>query len=469
MITLDRHSPISLAQQIETGFAQLIAARTLLAGAKLPSIRQLAAQLAVSSNTVVLAYDRLVAAGLILTHGKTGFFVRAQSDVARQLPDALALEAGEEQEPVWFAQQASDQREGVLLASSGALPASWLQDAIPPAMLQRAMTRANAGMAARAPSQGLAELREQIALLLRDIGLQIDAASLMTTLGGSHAIDLICRSFLAPGDTVLVEDPGYFLMFGRLQQTGVQIVPVPRRHDGLDLAAFERACQEHRPKLLFVQTALHSPTGWSSSAVNLHQLLTLARQYQVLIAEDDVHGHFMPGHATRLAALSGLHGVIYYSSFCKALSPALRMGFIAAHADLLKVLLRNKIYAILTMPALNEYVLLEVLKTGNWRKHLDRLQRKLMLARNASVRQLSEAGVIFDQLGEAGLFLWGRMPDAVDVDALVAEAYQHKILLMRGAVFSPNLELDQHIRFNVAFCQHPRLATYLQKNLVKPD
>lgn len=465
MFSLDRHSPISLAQQIEAGFAQLIAARTLLAGAKLPSIRQLASQLQVSSNTVVLAYDRLVAAGLILTYGKTGFFVRAQTDVVRQLPDDLALEAGEEQEPVWFAQQASDQKEGVLLASSGALPPSWLQDAIPPAMLQRAMSRANAGMAARAPSQGLAELREQIALLLRDIGLQVDPANLMTTLGGSHAIDLICRSFLSPGDTVLVEDPGYFLMFGRLQQINVQIVPVPRRADGLDLAAFELACQLHQPRLLFVQTALHSPTGWSSSAVNLHQLLSIAKRYQVLIAEDDVHGHFMPGHTTRLAALSGLQDVIYYSSFCKALSPALRMGFIAAHADLLKILLRNKIYAILTMPALNEYVLLEVLKAGNWRKHLDRLQRKLMLARNASVRQLSESGVIFEQLGAAGLFLWGQIPESIDVDALVADAYQHKILLMRGAVFSPNLAADQHIRFNVAFCQHQRLASYLQKAL----
>ena len=199
-------------------------------------------------------------------------------------------------------------------------------------------------------------------------------------------------------------------MFSKLLQYGVRLIPITRRPDGLDLQELEEACKLHRPRLLFVQTALHSPTGWSSSAANLHKVLTLAKQYGLLIAEDDVHGHFLPGHATRLAALSGLDGVIYYSSFCKAMSPALRMGYIAAEPALLKILLRAKIYSILTTPALNEFVLLEVLKAGNWRKHLDRLQRKMTIARNQSLRQLSDAGIRFEHVGDAGMFLWAPCP-----------------------------------------------------------
>ncbi|MCH6106659.1 aminotransferase class I/II-fold pyridoxal phosphate-dependent enzyme, partial [Salmonella enterica] len=80
------------------------------------------------------------------------------------------------------------------------------------------------------------------------------------TYGGTHAIDLICTSFLQAGDTVLVEDPGYFLMFDRLRQAGVHIISIPRRPDGLDLEQLEATCQVHRPRLLFFQTALHSPT-----------------------------------------------------------------------------------------------------------------------------------------------------------------------------------------------------------------
>lgn len=465
MLTIDRSSPIALSKQIENQLRHMVESGTLPGGAKLLSIRQLATQLAVSTNTVVVAYDRLVAAGVIGTHGTAGFFVCARSDAGKAIPDEAALEAGEEQEPVWLAQQMNDQRAGVLLASSGALPPAWLADAVPAASVQRALSRSPAGMASRCPPQGLPELREHIALLLRGIGAAYDASHILTTFGSTHAIDLICRSFLQAGDTVLVEDPGYFLMFGRLRQDGVRLVPIRRRPDGLDLDALEAACREHRPRLLFVQTALHNPTGWSSSAANLHKVLMLAQQYGFLIAEDDVHGHLQQAHSTRLASLSGLDGVIYYSSFCKALSPALRLGYLAAPPALLKVLMRTKIHSIMTTPALNEYVLLEVLRAGNLRKHLDRLQRKVMAARNVSTRQLSAAGVRFEQPGDAGLFLWGTMPEGLDVDLLVQDAYRNKILLMRGAAFSANDTPDQHIRFNVAFSQHPRLSSYLQDRL----
>lgn len=465
LLNIDRASPIALSTQIETRLRHLVESRALPGGARLMSIRQLATQLAVSTNTVVVAYDRLVAAGIIDSHGTAGFFVCSRNDAGRAAPDEAALEAGEEQEPVWLAQQANDQRAGVLLASSGALPPAWLQDAVPATVLQRALARSPAGMASRCPPQGLPALREQIALQLRGIGATVDANNILTTFGSTHAIDLICRSFLQAGDTVLVEDPGYFLMFGRLRQDGIRLAPIPRHPDGLDLDALEAACREHRPRLLFMQTTLHNPTGWGSSAANLHKVLVLARQYGFLIAEDDVHGHFQQGPSTRLAALSGLDGVIYYSSFCKALSPALRIGYLAAAPALLKVLMRTKIHAVMTTPALNEYVMLEVLSAGNLRKHLDRLQRKIMAARHASTRQLSAAGVLFEQPGDAGLFLWGTMPDGVDVDLLVQDAYRNKILLMRGAAFSASDTPNRHIRFNVAFSQHPRLGNYLQERL----
>jgi len=465
MFPIDRSSPIALSKQIEAQLRHMVESRALPGGAKLPSIRQLATQLEVSTNTVVAAYDRLVAAGVIDSHGTAGFFVCSPKDAGSVVPDEVALEAGEEQEPVWLAQQANDQRAGILLASSGALPPAWLQDAVPASAVQRGLARSAAGMASRCPPQGLPELREHIALLLRGIGMTFDAGHILTTFGATHAIDLICRSFLQPGDTVLVEDPGYFLMFGRLRQDGIRLVPIKRRPDGLDLDELEAACREHRPRLLFVQTALHNPTGWSNSAANLHKVLMLAKQHGFLIAEDDVHGHFQHGHSTRLAALAGLDGVIYYSSFCKALSPALRMGYLAAAPALLKVLMRTKIHTIMTMPALNEYVLLEVLRAGNLRKHLDRMQRKIMAARNTSTRQLSEAGVRFEQPGDAGIFLWGTMPEGLDVDLLVQDAYRNNILLMRGAAFSANDTPNQHIRFNVAFSQHPRLSSYLQERL----
>jgi DNA-binding transcriptional MocR family regulator len=344
-------------------------------------------------------------------------------------------------------------------------PPAWIEDAVPAAAIARALARSSAGMASRCPPQGLPELRERLALMLRGMGIPVDAGRVLTTYGGTHAIDMIARCFLAPGDSVIVEDPGYFLMFGRLRQDGVRVVPVARRHDGVDLAQFEAACREHRPRLAFLQTALHNPTGWSSSAGNLHKVLVIAQAHGVLIAEDDVQGHFQDAPATRLAALSGLEGVIYYSSFCKALSPALRIGYLAADPALLKVLLRHKIHTVLTTPALNELVMLEVLAAGRWRKHLERLQRRLARARHASIARLAGAGIRFEHPGESGLFLWGEVPEGVAVDELVQDAHRNKILLARGSAFTTGNPADPHLRFNVAACQEPRVADYLGERL----
>ena len=462
MFPLDRSSGVPLADQVEARLRELIEAGRWPAGARLPSIRQLAGQLGVSPNTVVTAYDRLVAAALIDSRATAGFFV---CETGRALPDDTLLEAGDEQEPVWLAQQANDQRAGVLLASSGALPGSWLEDAVPASLVQRALARSSAGMGTRCPPQGLPELRERIATVMRGQGIAVDAGRVLTTCGGTHAIDLICRTFVQPGDTVLVENPGYFLLFGRLRDTGARVVPIARRHDGIDLEQLEAACREHRPRLLFIQSVLHNPTGWGSTPANLHRVLMLAQAQGLLIAEDDVHGHFHPGAPMRLAQLSGLDRVIYYSSFCKALTPALRMGYIAAEPVLLKALLRQKIYSVLTTPALNELVMLELLAAGRWRKHLERLQRKLAAARTVSTRQLRQAGVLLEHPAEGGLFLWGSLPGGTDVDGLVKDAWHNHILLARGATFSADGAADAHLRFNVVFSQQPRLVTYLGERL----
>ena len=463
MFSLDRDSSTPLADQIEQRLHGLIAARQLPPGARLNSIRQLAGRLGVSPNTVVVAYDRLVAAGLVDSRGTAGFFVT--EGPADALPDAARVEAGEEQEAVWLAQQANDQKAGVLLASSGALPAAWLEDAIPATAVQRGLARAQAGMASRCPPQGLPELRERIAMLLRGQGVAVDAGRVLTTYGGTHAIDLICRAFLRPGDAVAVETPGYFLLFDRLRQAGVTLVPVPRRPDGIDLEALDAACTRHRPRLLFLQSVLHNPTGWGSTPANLHRVLRLAERHDMLIAEDDVQGHFHPGAPTRLAQLSGLERVIYYSSVCKAMSPALRLGYMAAEPALLKALMREKIVSVLTTSALSEFVLLEVLAAGRWRKHLDRLQQRLAAARATAARQLLEAGVLLEQPGEGGLFLWGALPTGADVDVVVREAFRGGILLVRGATFAADGAASPHIRFNAAFSQQPRVAQFLGEQI----
>lgn len=463
MFSLERPSATPLAVQIEQQLRQLIARGQLAAGARLPSIRRLALQLGVSPNTVVVAYDRLVAEAVLEARGRSGYVVSTWAHGGAE--SAALLATGDELDPVWMAQHSNDPPPGMLMASSSALPASWLQDAVPGAVVQRAFAALPGGMATRCPPQGLPQLRERLSVLMRGQGIAVDAGWILTTHGASQAIDVICRAFVQPGDAVVVENPGYHLLPVRLAQGGAQVLSVTRGPEGVDLEQLESLFAAHRPRVFFMQNTLHNPTGWTASAANLHRVLTLADRHDVLIAEDDVYGHLLPGQATRLAQLSGLSRVIYYSSFCKVLSPTLRMGYIAAAPELLKPLLKHKISASLTGSALSEGILLELLAAGRVRKHFERLQGQLAVARSACLRQLGAAGLRFDSPGEAGLFLWGRLPEGVDADLLVKDAWRHGILLAGGAMFSPGGPVSPCLRLNVVTGQHVRLAAYLEQRL----
>jgi DNA-binding transcriptional MocR family regulator len=461
VFTLDRDSPLPLAQQIESQLMALLRQGRLAAGARLPSIRRLAAQLGVSPNTVVVAYDRLVAEGWLEPRGTAGYFVALPA--SRPADEATLIEAGVEQDAVWMAQQAHDMPAGLLQASSGALPASWLQEAVSRSVLQRAFDSLSGGMATRCPPQGTLTLRERLSTLLRTQGIVADAARIMTTAGATQAIDLICRAFVKPGDAVIVEDPGYHLLQARLADSGARIVPVPRVPDGVDLARFEAALLAHRPRLAFIQTRLHNPTGWTASPANLYRVLSLAERHGLVIAEDDVYGHLQPGAATTMAQLAGLSRVIYYSSFCKVLSPALRVGYLVAEPATLQPLLRQKIFASLTGATLNEAVMAELLAGGRVRKHMERLQQRLAAARQATLRVLQDIGLGFDMPGQGGLFLWGRLPDGVALEPLVKDAWAQGILLAGGPTFSCLAEHAQSVRFNVVHAQNVRLGRYLRE------
>jgi DNA-binding transcriptional MocR family regulator len=114
---------------------------------------------------------------------------------------------------------------------------------------------------------------------------------------------------------------------------------------------------------------------------------------------------------------------------------------------------------------LNETILLELLAAGRVRKHFDRLQGQLAAARSASARLLGAAGITFESPGEGGLFLWGQVPEGVDLDVLVKDAWQQGILLAGGATFSPAGPASSCLRFNVVLSQHVRLTRYLEQRL----
>lgn len=188
---------------------QRLATRALSAGQRLPSIRAFAAAMGVSPATVVEAYDRLAAEGVIRARRGSGFYV---ADTA--LPP-LALGDREPRrpravDPFWVSRQSLDAGPGTLTPGCGWLPAEWMpQDALRRAV--RALARGGGRVLSDyGAARGSAALRRLLQGRLAAIGIDAFSEQLVLTSSGTQAIDLICRMLLRPGDAVLVDDPCYF-------------------------------------------------------------------------------------------------------------------------------------------------------------------------------------------------------------------------------------------------------------------
>jgi DNA-binding transcriptional MocR family regulator len=292
-------------------------------------------------------------------------------------------------------------------------------------------------------------------------GVRAGAGNVLVTFGASHAFDLIIRGLLAPGDAVLVEDPGYFVLFAQLRRAGIRLLPVPRGADGPDLDVLDELCRTNRPRAMFVQTLVHNPTGTSMSPAICHRLLALAERHQFLVIEDDVYGDLAEDRDLRLAGIDEMRRVIHVGSMTKVLGPGLRVGFLAAEPALVERLVEVKILSVLSGTTLPELLVAEVLESGRFRRHTERLRQRLGKVRGLAVKALADAGVAVDRIPSSGMFLWGRVPESVDVGRLVIAAVKEGVLLAHGKLFSPTGSATQHLRFNVGYAADPGLGRFL--------
>ena len=473
---LTRTSSQSLTHQLCERFAERIKSRLLAPGARLPSVRLCAQQQGVSVSTVVAAYDQLQALGLVVARQNSGFYVRdtaisasnsgqaranqsgsAIENRATSTPvasavaapvDATQLIRGMFHRPLTAGGHASDKPQ----PGMGVFPPDWLVSTFLPAAVRKftsAKALADWSLNYGEPKGDLS-LRRALSHKLGTINMAVPAEQIITTVGATHALDIVSRTLLQAGDFVMVEEPGWAVEFARLSALGMQILPVPRHADGPDLAVMERYCQLHTPKLFVSVSVLHNPTGASISPGSAHRVLQLAQQHNFHIVEDDTYSHLAPEHATRLCALDGLQRTIYVSGFAKILAPGWRVGFMAAPPNLVERLLDTKLLATLTTPALLEKALAHCIDQGQLRRHAERIRVRLGQARARSVQLALSHGCTF-AAEPAGLFGW--VDTGLDTDTLAQRMLDEGYLIAPGSLFHAVRRPTTLMRINFATTQ----------------
>jgi DNA-binding transcriptional MocR family regulator len=288
---------------------------------------------------------------------------------------------------------------------------------------------------------------------LADLGLDATRDQVITAVGATHALDIVSRALLEPGDAVLVDEPGWAVEFARLQRLGLRILPVPRGEQGPDLAVMDALCRQHRPRVYVTVSVLHNPTGASLGAAAAHRVLQLADAHDFTIVEDDSYAWFAHAHALRLSALDGLRRTVLVSGFSKILAPPWRVGWLAAPPALCARIVDAKLLSTLTSPAPLEQAVAWLLRQGLLRRHAERVGTQLQAAR-ARAQRLAEAAGCHFVCPPQGLFGW--VDTGMDTDALALTMHEKGWLIAPGSLFHAQRRAGTLMRINFAVAQDAR-------------
>jgi GntR family transcriptional regulator/MocR family aminotransferase len=426
-LPLDEAAPAPLFRQLYESLRGAALSGRLAAGARLPATRALAADLGVSRNTVLNAYEQLLAEGYLVGRVGSGTFV------APNLPDDLLEARARPAEPRPGRTGRPLSRRGAVLASTrrsvtsrdgpprAFRPGVPALDAFPHAdwarLLRKHVRQELRDLLGGGEPAGYRPLREAVAAHVGAArAVRCDAAQVVIVAGTQQALDLCARVLLDPGDAAWVEDPGYLGARGALLGAGVRVVPVAVDGEGLDVADGVRRCPGAR--LCYVTPSHQYPLGVALSLPRRLALFEWARRAGAWVIEDDYDSEFR--YAGRpLASLQGQDRdgrVIYVGTFSKALFPALRLGYLVAPPDLVDAFTAAKELADSFSPHLTQAVLADFLADGHFARHVRRMRALYAERQEALVRAARRAlgGLLELDPSPTGLHTVGWLPRGVD-------------------------------------------------------
>jgi GntR family transcriptional regulator/MocR family aminotransferase len=451
-IPLDRAKPIPVGQQIRTHLERLISDGFLAPGVKLPASRELARQAGVNRTTVTLAYDELVARGLLRAHVGQGTFVaegrarpaearvtaRSAIDWSGLFSKGSQLVAADLRRREMY-NQAGRAADGVIsfaggMPDSGLFPTEAFRQ-----VLNRVIRAEGAELLQYYPARGYPPLRRFLATYLLRFGVEARPEEILIVNGSQQGFDLIARTLVDPGDFVAIEQPSYPRAIQVFRSFGAQLLPVPTGETGLRLDALERVLERHAPKLLYCQPTAHNPTGLTMPAPTRRRLLELAGRLQVPVVEDGFDGSLFyeerPPAPLKADDRQGL--VLYIGTFSKILFPGLRLGWLVAPPAVLERLVAAKQLADIHTSPLIQAAVYHFCQRRLLDRHLKRSATEYGRRRALLLRALGRwmpKGVSWTET-QGGFFLLLTLPEGVDAMRLLPLALERGVTFTPGSAF----------------------------------
>ena len=425
-LPIDRASTTALTAQIARGIAEHVRHGRLRAGQALPGTRELARTLGVHRNTVLAAYAELVAEGWVTTQAARGTFVSPELPKPRSFGATKPASAPRPRSNAPYALRSGPEPwlffdPAPTVALSGGRPDPSLVPALALARAYRRALRRGKAALGYADPRGHERLRRAIAdMLIETRAVPAAPEQVMVTRGGQMALALTARALLGRGDVVAVEALGYRPAWQVMRDAGASLVPVAVDAHGLDVDAVAALARSRRLRAVYCTPHHQYPTTVSLAPGRRIALLDLARRYGFAILEEDYdHEFHYDGRPLLPLASADPEGhVVYVGTLSKLFAPGLRVGYVAAPADVIARIAVHRSYLDLCGDPALEWALADLFEEGEVHRHARRARRVYHARRDAMVRALRShlADVTRFDVPRGGMSLWCRAEKRLNVE-----------------------------------------------------
>ena len=452
-VHLQPESHVPLYIQLRDQLRALVNTGDLRPGDRIPASRELAVQLGVHRTTVANAYAELESEGLIRGHVGRGTFI-LQEEAAAEKPQSAVPAPTSNGNLRWESMFADERGDESLSRMTQAAPRGTISflvarpatEFFPVEDLRNCTNavwrREGSAVLQFGTADGYLPLKEALVAMLRGEGYEASDENILITDGCQQAFDLLCKAFLRPGDTVLIENPTYPGTLAVLAGARARILGAPVRTEsgsgslpGVDVSAIEAVLMQNRVKMMILTPDFHNPTGTTIPISERRRLLDLAARFQVPIVEDHIYAR-LRARGERVPSLKQLdraNVVIHIDSFSKIAFPGLRVGWIVAPANVVERLRLVKQTTHLHTGQLTQAILAEYMRRGHLTRHLERTRKaystRLCALEQALVRHMPH-GTKWTR-PEGGMCVWVELPPGFDASELLIHVRE------RGVLFSP--------------------------------
>ncbi|MCJ8340024.1 MAG: PLP-dependent aminotransferase family protein [Pseudomonadales bacterium] len=461
--------PEYLYYQLEQQLRQQISSGQFACFSKLPSVRELCRQSKLSKSTVLAAYARLEADGLIQAKAKSGYFVCPNKAMtnnplktpATSSPNSLPRLISRTQLILDIMQRGAAFD---LLSKSAPQPHNeQLRKA-----LSRALRRQNSDQQLYYDQpQGDKNLRLQLAKSISHGGGQLTAQELIVTSGCQHSLLLALMATTEPGDLVAIESPGFYGALQLLEVLGRKVLEIPSSAtDGISPDALQLATEHWNIKALIISPSFATPTGSCMPEENKRRVLHLAQQKNFAIIEDDIYAelHFSLQRPRSLHSYDNTGSVLLCSSLAKTLSRDLRIGWIAAGKYHQKILGLKVATSMANSVSQQQGVAL-FMAEGGLEKHLKVRRQQLQTQKQQLQSLISEYLPMAQSASQpqGGMVLWLELDKKINSLELYRQAREQGLTITPGSIFSAQDTYQNFLRLSFAHPWTPQRITAIKQ------